>query len=139
LVIHASRHTSWSPFTKRTVKIALQHTHTHRNTLACVRTRYTCFRQFISMQISFHPYSGRVSWQTAFSLLYHLVDLDCTVRQNLAAKSTCRASSELIYLSMLSSRHFFLSLLNLYFVEEVASKFPVKNVCLQDPKRIAVF
>lgn len=40
---------------------------------------HTCLRQFISMQMSIWTSSGRSSWQTAFSLLYHMEDLDCIV------------------------------------------------------------
>ncbi len=55
-----------APLTKHT------HTHTHTHT-------YTRLRQFISMQISARPSSGRRAWQTAFSPLYHMEDLDCIV------------------------------------------------------------
>lgn len=54
LVIHAGRHTSHSPLDE-----------THQST-ACM---HTCFRQFISMQISIFPSCGKRAWQTAFSPL----------------------------------------------------------------------
>lgn len=102
--------------------------HTQRHT-------HTCLRQFISMQISVHPSSGRSSWQTAFSLLYHMEDLDCIVSSraepnsyNMSTYSASPAWTDLLSF-MLSRKDFFI----LHFVhgERCSHAHAVKDVYLQ--------
>lgn len=103
LVIHAGRHTSQHPLDKTHERPAWLHTY---------------LRQFISMQISICSSSGRAE-QIAFSLLYHIEDLDCIVSSRAEPTSheniQRRRLLQLIY-SGFFTWQFFSGLLHLAFL-----------------------